>query len=104
MIELTKNNSKLYLTGQFEPSQALALEAQLIRYIQDGPVEIVVDVSAVGRSSSGLLALMLSSIRMARAQGKSIYFTPPAPELMGLIALSNLERIIPVQAQDESQS
>ncbi|HFD86303.1 MAG TPA: STAS domain-containing protein [Gammaproteobacteria bacterium] len=59
--------------------------------------QVCIDLAQVGRSDSAGLALLVSWLRLARQQGKRLYFRQVPAQLLGLARVSGVERILSLE-------
>ncbi len=87
-------DSVVILKGEYFPEQLNSLQNEIFKLCLESSEEWRVDLGEVIGSGSGLVALLLSCMRLADEKDRKIVFFGLSPQLVGLIQLSNLESII----------
>ncbi len=94
---IDEGDGNLALSGRLTSDTVAELELQVCDLIAKQHSHYTVDLAAVTFGSSAAVALMLALLRAARDAEKSIVFANLPAGMAGLLRVSELEDIVPLQ-------
>jgi phospholipid transport system transporter-binding protein len=97
-LRLDQHGGRLSLAGELDPAGVTQALAQSRAWLTTGTGTLQVDLSAVTRSESAGVALLLEWLREARRLGRSIEFLNPPAQMQSMLKFFDLERMLPIRA------
>ncbi len=94
---LDQGDGNLALSGRLTSDTVAEIELQANELLAEQHSRYTVDLAAVTFGSSAAVALMLALLRKAHGAGKQIVFANLPAGMAGLLRVSELEDIVPLQ-------
>lgn len=89
----------IVLPARLESKDVEALERDLRGRLEDGQVQVLVDMGAVDHASSRLWGALVASLQQARNQGGDIRLTNLRPHVKKLFVMSGLSNIFTLHGE-----
>lgn len=94
---LDLDSGRLVVRGEMGFASVMPLLEQTRQLFAQGSGVLEIDLAEVGRVDSAGLALMIEWMRMARQQGRELYFLHMPSQLQAIAGASDLDGILPVK-------
>jgi anti-sigma B factor antagonist len=91
-------------TGRLNMTAARMLREELHALVEGGGNRLVVDLSGVEFIDSSGLGALLSGLKAARQAGGDLHIAAPNRQAITVLELTNLNRVLRVQASPEGAS
>ena len=92
--EIKMDGKTLRLSGDLDFSNVMPLYQQSLALFQMNTTSVCVDFSGLTTANSVVLALMVSWIRLAKQQAKTIQLKNISQEIMSLAKSSGLDKVL----------
>ncbi len=92
--EIRMDGNTLRLTGDLDFSNVMPLYQQSLTWFQQNNDALCVDFSGLTSANSVVLALIVSWIRIARQQAKTIQLKNISQDIMSLAKSSGLDKVL----------
>lgn len=100
-ISFRRDNGHVHVQGELSFDTALTALTQSREWLSGGD-DLVIDLSAVTRSDSAGVALLLEWLRRARTAGCMIRYQNPPAQMRAIIEFSALQDILPIENADDT--
>lgn len=92
----SQNAGHWSLIGQVTPENAVALRRQGERLLKEAAPLVTVDLSAITRSTSAAISVLLCWMREAENKGKKIQFVHMPDKMFDVARVSGLDAVLPL--------
>lgn len=99
-IATERNGDECYvaLDGEVDVYTAPKLKEELVKSIEDGCSNVVVDLQKVGFIDSSGLGVLVSALRRARERGGSVRIVCTRESILKIFRITGLDKVFPIFA------
>ena len=102
VYELTEKMKVVRLEGQLNAHSALQLKDEIAALVDDGVIQIIVNLTQVEFVDSSGLAALVSGMRRTRVEGGNFKLVGVQPMVMQVFELTALDRVFEFHPDEEA--